>query len=267
MAFKLRYSQFNSMDMRNTVREDYQLRIDDCTQNLEEISNKIKKIVWLRVITFIAAVILVFFAFKFQVAIGFIVLIVGLFSFLLLIKKHEALKHERDHIKALVNINKEELKRLTLDFTDFDEGLEFADAEHPYTSDMDVFGKNSLFQYLNRSATSLGKVRLAEWLKQRSFKSEIIERQQAVLELSKLFEWRQDFEATSRVEKESSKDYEAILAWLNEDNVFLGKSFFKILIWVSPAILFLLIILAFFVIPASIPIAYGVIQLGMVVPT
>ncbi len=47
------------------------------------------------------------------------------------------------------------------DYTAFDDGERYADASHPFTTDMDVFGAQSLFQRVNRTVTSGGSDRLA----------------------------------------------------------------------------------------------------------
>lgn len=49
------------------------------------------------------------------------------------------------------------------DFSDFDDGKEFVNPSHLYTLDLDVFGEHSLFQYINRTATPIGKQHLASW--------------------------------------------------------------------------------------------------------
>jgi hypothetical protein len=43
-------------------------------------------------------------------------------------------------------------------------GLEFNDFHHPYAYDLDIFGEHSLFQNLNRTATFIGRKKLAEQL-------------------------------------------------------------------------------------------------------
>ena len=49
-------------------------------------------------------------------------------------------------------------------YASFDEGEEYVDASHPFTFDLDVFGKGSLFQRISRTITSGGSDLLAEQL-------------------------------------------------------------------------------------------------------
>ena len=71
------------------------------------------------------------------------------------------------------------------DFSDFDDGKEFVNPSHLYTLDLDVFGEHSLFQYINRTATPIGKLHLANWFNAHLENKEAIEhRQEAIHELS-----------------------------------------------------------------------------------
>ena len=72
----------------------------------------------------------------------------------------------------LTLINREEIKRLDHQFHDFDQGTDFLSEEHPYSYDLDIFGRNSLFQLLNRTGTSLGRNVLAQWLLSKAQKKE-----------------------------------------------------------------------------------------------
>jgi hypothetical protein len=70
-------------------------------------------------------------------------------------------------------------------------GLEFFSAEHPYASDLDLFGKGSLFERLNEARTAPGQQRLADWLLNASAPSEIRDRQAAVEELKRRTQLRE----------------------------------------------------------------------------
>lgn len=106
------------------------------------------------------------------------------------IKNATAIKLNRN----LLQINTNELKALDFDFSSFDGGEEFIDHEHPFTFDMDVFGKGNNFSQLNRTVYNEGKKRLAQWLmKPLEDKTKIINRQESVKELSEMINIRQDF--------------------------------------------------------------------------
>jgi hypothetical protein len=54
----------------------------------------------------------------------------------------------------LIEINQLELEASEHFFAMFDAGSKYIDPDHHFTYDLDVFGKGSLFQYLNRTVTS-----------------------------------------------------------------------------------------------------------------
>ena len=80
-----------------------------------------------------------------------------------------------------------------------DEGKEFADNSHPYSSDLDLFGSHSIFSLYNISHSVFGRSAFADKLKGKDFgnldKKGIISLQNAVAELSRDPEFLLDYEA------------------------------------------------------------------------
>jgi DNA mismatch repair ATPase MutS len=166
--------------------------------------------------------------------------------------------------KELIRINEEEIGALDWKFDGFNPGTEYLDTDHPYTSDLDIFGENSLFQYLNRTSISKGRDQLAAWLSRPIPAEEIIRRQGSVKELSQNFEWRQEFLATGRMSEETREDYMQLQQWLGEKLFLAGKKFYAYMLYILPALTMLSLILAFVWIPYNIPIFLVLIQLGIV---
>ena len=133
-----------------------------------------------------------------------------------LIRYHNRLRTRRNQLLTLKQVNEDELKRLDFQLADFDQGNSFQTSQHPYTSDLDVFGEHSLFQLINRSATHSGKATLAQWLSQPSVKPELLERQAAVQELTRLTNWRQTFQAHGLQHASSEENLSTLLSWMNE---------------------------------------------------
>ena len=71
-------------------------------------------------------------------------------------------------------------------------GLRFLDEEHPYASDLDLFGEGSLFERLCTARTSSGEACLASWLLRAAPVDEIRARHAAVEELRPRLELRED---------------------------------------------------------------------------
>ncbi|MCG8309978.1 MAG: hypothetical protein MI975_21460 [Cytophagales bacterium] len=148
-------------------------------------------------------------------------------TFGLLVKKHNRIKRKRLLYQRLLAINQEEIYRLNHQFTDIDGGEEFMDEKHSYSHDLDIFGRNSLFQLVNRAGTIKGKRLLATWLKKPSGKEEIEKRQGAVHELRPKLEWRQKIQAHGSIKP--TIDKEAFFQWLSGDDMIRNRPFFKAL--------------------------------------
>lgn len=124
-------------------------------------------------------------------AVGFLSL------FIFLIKRHRAIAERRDLNLHLREVNERELDLLAHRPTS-EGGLEYADPSHPYASDIDLFGNNGLFSHIDRTGWQLGRNMLATWLMSPAERAEVLQRQEAVTELSPAIDWRQRLEAMAR---------------------------------------------------------------------
>lgn len=189
-----------------------------------EVSKLYKQLTGLstiRLLVFIATAVGVYFTFSnWQLAVGFALL--GIVLFLYLLSKYTALKAEYNFKKALVAINEEELKIGSGDFFYKTEGLEFHDPQHNYALDIDLFGRGSFFQFVDRTATKIGALALSNALKANAILN-IEKRQEAIKELSTKPEWRQQFQATANLIKVETKP-DQIIKWLHQHQSFLPKA-------------------------------------------
>lgn len=106
-----------------------------------------------------------------------------------------------DYLSGVIAINNRHLDRLSGKWDGFtDIGEEFINPEHPYGCDLDIVGKKSLFQFLNRTHTWYGRHAFAKDLLAPTYtKMELQKRQEAISELSK------DIEFTNHMEYYFSK--------------------------------------------------------------
>ncbi|WP_405247441.1 MutS-related protein [Cellulophaga sp. Asnod2-G02] len=192
------------------------------------------------------------------------VIAIVLFSivlFLVIVSRHTNLQYKRDKILALLHINETEIKILDRDFHEQPDGSEFKDPLHYFSQDIDLFGKGSFYQYLNRTALPQGSERLASLF----VANEIIgieEKQQAIKELSQLPNWRQEFTAVASLVK-TETSYQAIIAWVNEYQRFLPK-FMKYLPYIFWGIS-IVAILGYFVIPFSFFVVLAAFVVGLII--
>ncbi|MDC8002880.1 DNA mismatch repair protein MutS [Aureisphaera galaxeae] len=150
-------------------------------------------------------------------------LLVGAIAFIWLIRRHDGLKKKRAYRKAIVEINKRELSILEGNFHTQPEGNEYKNPEHFYSQDIDLFGRGSFYQYLNRTALESGSKRLAGILTANEC-SEIPTKQEAIKELKDIPQWRQQFSALASLVKVEVKA-ERVVRWLDEYEGFVPKRF------------------------------------------
>jgi len=138
----------------------------------KRLSTLFNQISTVRIVTFIVALILAIYVADIPSAKALaLVIILFLVSFIVLVKWHNRVKKARNHARFLKRINEEEIQRNEGNLTAFDAGVEFKSADHYYANDLDIFGRNSLFQLLNRCTTLTGRRMLADWLLEPASKS------------------------------------------------------------------------------------------------
>ncbi len=158
---------------------------------------------------------------------GIVGLIAGI-VFIVLMGRQQKAKRRRNFLRNLQTVNADELARLDFKFLRPETGEQFADPLHPYATDLDVFGKHSLYRLLNRSRTDEGSRRLAHWLTRPAPLDEILMRQEAVREFKPAADWRQTWEATALLHEHASQQVSALRSWVNE---VMGESLQKSLNW------------------------------------
>ena len=138
----------------------------------------------------------------------------GIAFFLLLVIRHTNLKSEKGYLERLIKINETELSVLHRKFHHLPDGKEFLEPDHPYAQDLDLFGRGSFYQYLNRTALDQGSGILSGLLLDDGPKS-IQQKQEAVKELAKLPEWRQRFWALAGGTR-PEVSHQVVSKWLKE---------------------------------------------------
>lgn len=122
----------------------------------------------------------------------------------------------------LIRINQEERDYLNGSLNNFPTGQKYLDPGHPYAADLDIFGRDSLFQHLNRTVTSRGTDLLADWLLHLSKDPiTICKRQQAAAELVRYPEWCQLFRAEGKLQTLPKMDFDILKQWQEEPAFFL----------------------------------------------
>ncbi|PSR54356.1 DNA mismatch repair protein MutS [Adhaeribacter arboris] len=201
--------------------------------------NKCSQVGWLRLTLFIAGVSTVIYLFRQDLnSAAWVSLLLFYIVFIVVMRWHQRLRYTQHHHSFLKRINNEETDRLQGKLLAFDAGERYANPQHLYTSDLDIFGKHSLFQLLIRAVTFIGKDKLANWLQTPAKAEVILERQAAVAELAPQLSWRQELQAKAMHYKQDRQDSSSFFEWLHAPDFYRNKLWLKILIFVLPALTF-----------------------------
>src|SRR5690606_35891424 len=96
-------------------------------------------------------------------------------------------------------------------------GIKEIDNHHPYASDLDIVGHNSLFNLINRTCCFASEEKLIRTLTDPlADENEILKRQRAIQELAGKIDFRQHFLAHGRLKKETLSDAKELIHWLSE---------------------------------------------------
>ncbi|WP_245826288.1 P-loop NTPase family protein [Spirosoma rigui] len=164
-------------------------------------------------------------------------LITGIAGFLILLRKHQAIRYKRDLAHQLAYINQDEAARLERRYLRSQTGEQFISPTHFYAGDLDVFGKHSLFRLLNRTHTHKGQGHLAGWLLKPAGSDAVQLRQLAVADLMPQLEWRQQFEALAYLEETIDRSPDALIQW-STSPIDPLPGYLKIVRYLFPAVTF-----------------------------
>ena len=223
------------------LQKYYQERQGKAFEGSNRTKKKILHTSLLRVIIFIVGFIALCYGYdQGGMVIGGI-LLATLIPFLLLVKLHNRLFHQKDWYETSIHHYQAELASLENDNSAFDGGKEWIDASHPFSLDLDVFGDASLFQSLNRTCTPFGEETLSRWLRQPlDNKIEIETRQQAIKELSNYNDFRETFRITGCLNKNGETTMNDLRKWIASPSIFLQK---RSNLWICRAVPIINIIL------------------------
>lgn len=220
----------------------YTERLSLTAGQLQQVKKQIFRISMLRLALFIVGIAGLYFFFN-QTTLLIICICLTFLPLFILVKIHNRFFIRKEWLETQARIIQEELQALSGDYSSFEDGKEYVNPEHPYSFDLDIFGRRSLFQSINRTCTFFGKVRLAEWLQNHLHeKASIEKRQEMVREISEHTLFREQFRVAGLVHHSQSSDAEKIQAWSQSPAQYLHAGWVKAFIWGVPVINSLLLI-------------------------
>lgn len=144
-----------------------------------------------------------------------------------------------------IRVHREALQRCSPRFDErADDGADFMDTEHPYSDDLDLFGKGSLFQLMSVARTQFGRRCLASYLQNRGTPREVGERQGAARELEPMLDARLQLEAMGmpavdpreRDVRRTLVDPEPLLRWAEAEPQLLPRRALVVACTLSPVL-------------------------------
>ncbi|WP_300262761.1 MutS family DNA mismatch repair protein [Clostridium sp.] len=250
-------------------KDIYEKRIEEHSSALKRLKRDYNIISALRLVVSLSILFFIYYAYSIgSISFGIILFLLNSILFLYLAKVHEGIVNKISKREALIDVNKKEILRLEGKWREFNDlGEEYLDNKHPFINDLDIFGKNSLFQWINETGTVYGREKLSRLLKLEELpsKEEILLRQEALKELSKKVDFRHVFIASLKDKKGKKEKY--LGEWLKEDNKSISP-LLNILRIIMPiinigiTILVGMNIILWQILLISLVISYGILKLG-----
>ncbi|HEY8783501.1 MAG TPA: DNA mismatch repair protein MutS [Mucilaginibacter sp.] len=253
--------------MEQDIIQDYMQRAAFAQQEADKFKKLANTYSLLRLAVFALIVLAIYFAVKLDnftiLAMAFIGL---LFVFAWLVSRQVVFEKKKKYFLDIKKVNENETGSMLNYANIYDNGSRFTNEKHYYSADLDIFGNASLFQLINRAATSTGNNKLSELLNNPAAKETIKLRQDAVKELSKKNDWKLELQALLLfAAKENVSQLLNLFQYLRIPLNLPGEKWLSYYAKIAPFLLAAAILPAWFY-PAikGIAILIGLINLGIV---
>ena len=195
----------------------YNNQISNYESQLSQVKKQLYASSMLRLVIFCTAVIGVYISFG-NARLVWAIIAITIALFIFLVSRHSDLQYKRDRIKALLQINTTEIEVLQRKYHHLPNGDEFKNPDHYFSQDIDLFGRGSFYQYVNRTSLKQGSEVLSRLLLENSI-TDIPAKQEAIQELGQMPEWRHNFSAIASLVK-TETPFNVIIKWLKTYQVF-----------------------------------------------
>lgn len=232
------------------MEAQYKERVKKGEEKTQQYHSFIQKMALSRLAVILGGGALLFYLSQQEVIWLFLLAFLGiLILFMYLVFKQSQLDKQKEYWEKYTLINQNELQVLKGGSNLYDAGEKWENSSHPFTSDLDVFGKNSLFQLVNRASTYLGNVYLAEKFSRLIPKNceEVVKVQNKVKDLSQDIDWCQNYQIALLTNNKQDVNPLPILEYyLKKAPSFLPIKLFTIWVKISPFFIFSFLIGGFF---------------------
>jgi hypothetical protein len=179
--------------------------------------SKLKRITgWLSFFRLISLGLAAFFFYRNSVESSFSNFALALFllvTFVYLVVLYLKYKSKLTNAQTFAWVNRSEFEFIQNNTCFYPNGSEFLNEQHPFAHDIDLFGKHSLFEHLNRTSTVSGSKQLAHDLSAVFTEVDLRKRQEAIDELSTDLEWTQAFQVYAKLGEDNTQVLAHIQTW------------------------------------------------------
>ncbi|WP_293788448.1 DNA mismatch repair protein MutS [uncultured Pedobacter sp.] len=174
--------------LQEAIIAGYQEKINEVTTNIDRTKKLIDQLSFLRIGLFLSEIL--FFVLLLRSAddslrtLIEICLLVPIIAFAIVVRRQSRLDRQIEYKKQLLWVYQNEWNILNGIANGYDHGKAFESEQHPYTADLDIFGPASLFALINRCSTKTGNMLLAKNFAEKSTRTRILLRQEAIIEIT-----------------------------------------------------------------------------------
>ena len=193
----------------------YNQTINNNKDRLSALKKKSSIISWIRLLCIVVFLLFGFSVWQNAAALNISLVVASIASFGYLVIYSGKLHEKIVHLTALVETCKKEISWINGNYRLYNNGSEWLKVLKDETNDLDSFGEASMFQFLNRTNSYLGGLKLANSLQGKTTKEEILYNQEAIKELKNNPEWLLESHVRSQKAPIPQDTYEHLKAWLN----------------------------------------------------
>jgi DNA mismatch repair ATPase MutS len=253
--------------MEQNIIDNYKQRADAAGQEAVKYKELANTYSLLRLSIFVLIAIATYFGVQQDsFTIVAIALVLVVFAFAWLVARQSKYERQKQYFDDLQKVNINEINSIKSRANLYDNGTRFANDKHFYTADLDIFGNASLYQLVNRTATSTGNDKLAQWFDKPSAKEIILPRQDAIKELATKNDWKLELQTRLLFALQQQTDQlKNLFKYLHMPLDMPGEKWLSAYSKIAPFLFTGLLVLAwFFPLFKLVAIFVGIINMGIV---
>ncbi|OHX65000.1 MutS-related protein [Flammeovirga pacifica] len=222
------------------MSSSYQNDLIELQKEINRLEKKSNSLSFLRLILVIVTIILSVITYNFLPNFLWVTILFFISVFVVVVRIHHKVIDNLQEWKTKYLLTENEEKTLRGEVNMYDNGEEFISANHHFANDLDIFGEYSLYHFINRARTSMGRSKLASYFNEISdinYK-EIKERRSAIQELSENKKFSSQFQyllygndkdqGFKHIESKSLENF-----YLNKEKLYLVYSYLVPFGWLA----------------------------------